>query len=108
MPIFGIILFSCGTQFSSLIPTYKTINFNETITKSSAKKYLVLNSDYDDDIINYTGNELLSKINEYLTLDNIKIVFNDNYNKNLIPTDTKFNYMNIPLLLNNKKHNLKT
>lgn len=100
-----IILFSCGTQFSSLIPTYKTKNFNETITKSSAKKYLVLNSDYDDDIINYTGNELLNKINEYLTLDNIKIVFNDNYNENLILTNTKFNYINIPLLLNNKKHN---
>jgi len=100
-----IILFSCGTQFSSLIPTYKTKNFNETIKKSFAKKYLVLNSDYDDDIINYTGNELLIKINQYLTLDNIKIIFNDNYNKNLIPTDTKFNYINIPLLLNNKKHN---
>ena len=100
-----IILFSCGTQFSSLIPTYKTINFNETIIKSSAKKYLVLNSDYDDDIINYTGDELLNKINKFLTLDNIKIVFNDNYNKNLIPTNTKFIYMNIPLLLNNKKHN---
>ena len=102
-----IILFSCGTQFSSLIPTYKTNNFNETIQKSMAKKYLVLNSDYDYDINNYTGDELLNKINEYLLLDNIKIIFGDNYNNNLIPTNNKFKYINIPLLLidNNKKHN---
>jgi choline kinase/2-phospho-L-lactate transferase/gluconeogenesis factor (CofD/UPF0052 family) len=102
-----IILFSCGTQFSSLIPTYKTNNFNRTIQKSMAKKYLVLNSDYDYDINNYSGDELLNKINEYLLLDNIKIIFGDNYNKNLIPTNTKFKYINIPLLLidNNKKHN---
>ena len=102
-----IILFSCGTQFSSLIPTYKTNNFNETIQKSMAKKYLVFNSDYDYDINNYTGDELLNKINEYLLLHNIKIIFSEDYNKNLIPTNTKFKYINIPLLLidNSKKHN---
>ena len=65
----------------------------------------MLNSDYDDDIANYDGNELINKIDEYLTLTDIKIIYSDKYNKNLIPTDNKFNYINIPLLLNNKKHN---
>ena len=105
-----IIIFSCGTQFSSLIPTYKTKNFNETIVKSSAKKYLIMNIDYDNDIINYTGNELLNKINEYLTLDDIYIIYSDNNNPNLIPNDIKFNiikfnYINVPLLVQNNKHN---
>ena len=38
-----IIIFSCGTQFSSLIPTYKTEGFNNAIINSKAKKYLILN-----------------------------------------------------------------
>ena len=58
-----ILLFSCGTQFSSLIPTYKTHGFNEAIQQSNASKYLVLNCEFDNDIINYTGDELLDKIN---------------------------------------------
>ena len=100
-----IIIFSCGTQFSSLIPTYKTLNFYQTIKKCKASKFLVLNCDYDKDIINYTGNELLNKINEYLPLDNIQIVISDDINSNLLPNDTKYNYINIPSLIFNNKHN---
>lgn len=101
----NIILFSCGTQFSSLIPTYKTLLFNETIKKSRACKYLVLNCDYDKDIINYTGNELLNKINEYLTLNEIKIIISDDINNNLFPSIKDYIYINIPKLIQNNKHN---
>lgn len=100
-----IIIFSCGTQFSSLIPTYKTINFKETLQKSNAKKYLIMNCDYDKDIINYSGNELLNKINEYINLDNINIIISNDMNKDLYPTNTKYNYINIPKLIINNKHN---
>ena len=100
-----IILFSCGTQFSSLIPTYKTLLFKETINKSKAAKFLVLNCEYDKDIINYSGNELLDKINEYLPLNDIKIIISNDMNKRLFPTNKKYNYMNIPLLIQDKKHN---
>ena len=62
-----IILLSCGTQFSSLIPTYKTELFDYTFKQSNARKYLVLNCDYDKDIVNYTGDELLDKIGEYIS-----------------------------------------
>ena len=99
-----IIIFSCGTQFSSLIPTYKTLLFKETIEKSKALKYLILNCNYDKDIINYTGNELLDKINEYLPLKNVKIIISDNMNKNLFPNKNKYNYINIQKLINNDKH----
>lgn len=103
-----IILFSCGTQFSSLIPTYKTILFKESVQAAKASKYLVLNADYDNDIINYTGNELLYKINEYLPLDNIKIIIStDTMNTHLIPTANEFKYLNILKLIQNKKHNGK-
>ena len=100
-----IIIFSCGTQFSSLIPTYKTIGFNKAISDSKATKYLLLNCDYDNDIINYNGNELIDKINSYLDLSNIKIVISDDINKKLIPTTKKYQYMKIVKLIENNKHN---
>lgn len=99
-----IILFSCGTQFSSLIPTYKTILFKETINKSKASKYLILNCDYDKDINNYSGNELLDKINEYIPLNNIKIIISDDMNKKLFPTSENYTYINIPLLIKESQH----
>jgi 2-phospho-L-lactate transferase/gluconeogenesis factor (CofD/UPF0052 family) len=103
--ISDIILFSCGTQFSSLIPTYKTLLFKETITKSKAYKFLILNCEYDKDIINYSGDELLDKINEYLPLNDIQIIISNDMNKSLLPNNTTYNYMNIPSLIQNKKHN---
>lgn len=99
-----IILFSCGTQFSSLIPTYKTKQFKEAILKSKASKFLVLNCDYDKDIINYTGNDLLDKINEYLHLSEISIIISDYMNTSLFPTSKEYNYINIPNLISKKKH----
>jgi 2-phospho-L-lactate transferase/gluconeogenesis factor (CofD/UPF0052 family)/choline kinase len=102
-----IIIFSCGTQFSSLIPTYKTLLFKETINKSKAYKILVLNCEYDNDIYNYTGDELLDKINEYLPLNDVQIIISNEMNKKLIPTNKKYSYINIPLLIQNKQHNGK-
>jgi choline kinase/2-phospho-L-lactate transferase/gluconeogenesis factor (CofD/UPF0052 family) len=99
-----IILFSCGTQFSSLIPTYKTLLFEETINKSKASKFLVLNCDYDNDIINYSGDELVDKLGSYLPLNDIKIIVSDDMNSSLFPTNKKYNYINIPFLIENKKH----
>jgi hypothetical protein len=100
-----IILFSCGTQFSSLIPTYKTLLFVETINKSKASKFLILNCHYDNDIINYSGDELVDKLGSYLPLNDIKIIVSDDMNPSLFPTNKKYNYINISLLIENKKHN---
>jgi 2-phospho-L-lactate transferase/gluconeogenesis factor (CofD/UPF0052 family)/choline kinase len=100
-----IIVFSCGTQFSSLIPTYKTLLFKETICKSKAKKFMVFNCDYDKDIMNYSGNELLDKINEYLPLTDIQIIISNGMNHKLFPTSKTYNYINIPSLIQNSHHN---
>ena len=99
-----IIIASCGTQFSSLIPTYKTIGFKETLHKSKAFKYLILNCDIDNDIINYNADELLDKINEYIILNDFNIICSNDYIKQLIPIKSIYNIINIEKLIINKKH----
>lgn len=101
-----IIILSCGTQFSSLIPTYKTQGFNDAFKNSKASKYLILNAEYDNDIIGYTGNLLLEKINKYIAIDDLscKIIISNEMNVNLFPTSEKYNYMNISNLIKNKNH----
>jgi len=110
-----IIVLSCGTQFSSLIPTYKTALFADTFKQSKAQKYLILNCDYDNDIVNYTGDELLDKINEYISLKepDVKIIISPDMNSNLFPTiqmlSDSYNYINIPkLVVKNTRNNLFT
>jgi|UniRef100_A0A6C0LVY1 2-phospho-L-lactate transferase/gluconeogenesis factor (CofD/UPF0052 family) len=110
-----LIVLSCGTQFSSLIPTYKTVLFADTLKQSKALKYLVLNCDYDNDIVNYTGDELLDKINEYISLkeQDVKIIISPDMNPKLFPTiqssSNLYNYINIPkLVVNNTCNNLLT
>jgi 2-phospho-L-lactate transferase/gluconeogenesis factor (CofD/UPF0052 family) len=100
-----IIIASCGTQFSSLIPTYKTIGFKETLNKSTASKYLILNCNMDNDILNYNADELLDKINEYIILNDFNIIISDDYIKQLIPTKSIYSFINIPKLIINNKHN---
>jgi 2-phospho-L-lactate transferase/gluconeogenesis factor (CofD/UPF0052 family) len=110
-----LIVLSCGTQFSSLIPTYKTVLFADTLKQSKALKYLILNCDYDNDIVNYTGDELLDKINEYISLKepDMKIIISPDMNPKLFPTiqssSNLYNYINIPkLVVNNTCNNLLT
>jgi len=100
-----IIIASCGTQFSSLIPTYKTIGFKETLHKSNASKYLILNCDIDNDIINYDADELLDKINEYIILNDFNVISSTDNIKQLIPTKSIYNIINIEKLIKNNKHN---
>lgn len=109
-----LIVLSCGTQFSSLIPTYKTVLFADTFKQSKALKYLVLNCDYDNDILNYTGDELLDKVNEYISLKepDVKIIISPDMNPKLFPTIhsqdslASYNYINIPnLVIKNTRNN---
>lgn len=84
-----IIIFSSGTQWSSLIPTYKSIGFSEIISKSHAKKYLVMNATQDSDMMGVTGDGLLDILMKYLpkdtniisALDGDPILIPDNYLK---------------------------
>lgn len=101
-----IIIFSSGTQWSSLIPSYMHKGFNEMILNSKAKKYLVMNNKQDLDCKGVNCDELLETINRYLTLDDIKIVINDNADESMNHCDNK--YKQIHGLLSDKddpRHN---
>ena len=72
-----IIIFSAGTQWSSLIPTYQHDRFRDAIDNSSAFKYLVINNNQDKDMLGVDANSLLILLShKYLSLENIKCIFN--------------------------------
>ena len=73
-----IIIFSSGTQWSSLIPTYAHAGFEEMIKASKAKKYLVMNNIPDKDMPEIPSNEVLDVLQQYLPLEDITVIFNDN------------------------------
>lgn len=78
-----VIIFSTGTQWSSLIPTYIHKGFRETIEKSKAKKYLVMNNYPDQDMEGLNSNDILETLSAYLPLEQIRVVFNKNADKSM-------------------------
>lgn len=78
-----VIIFSSGTQWSSLIPTYIHKDFRETIEMSKAKKYLVMNNVPDEDMIGLDSNDVLAILSSYLPLDQISVVFNNNADESM-------------------------
>lgn len=73
-----IIVFSTGTQWTSLIPTYAMRGFKEALRMSKASKYLVMNNENDLDTVGYTSGEIQELLNRWLPMDSITTVFNDN------------------------------
>lgn len=71
-----IIIFSSGTQWSSLIPTYMHCGFREIIKKSLAKKYLIMNNMEDHDTMGIDAAELCGVLENYLDMDDLTIVVN--------------------------------
>lgn len=72
-----ILIFSSGTQWSSLIPTYMHKGFRECIEMTKAKKYLVMNNIEDKDMCGVSANEILEILKDYINLDTISIIVND-------------------------------
>jgi len=68
-----LIICSPGTQFSSLIPTYVSKGFLESI--QNKKLYMIKNSFQDKDMLGYTNKEEMNKILEYLPLKYIDTIF---------------------------------
>jgi HAD superfamily hydrolase (TIGR01484 family) len=81
-----IIIFSTGSQWSSLIPTYMSYGFKSALANSSAEKYLILNNQQDKDVKGVSGDELLETLGKYLPLENINIVCDSTGDPLLIPT----------------------
>jgi 2-phospho-L-lactate transferase/gluconeogenesis factor (CofD/UPF0052 family)/molybdopterin-guanine dinucleotide biosynthesis protein A len=74
----NVLLFSSGTQWSSLIPTYISINFLDIIKRSTAKKYLVMNIVNDKDMQGYTGEDYLNILNKYIPLYDMNLIYSNN------------------------------
>lgn len=68
------IIFSSGTQWSSLIPTYISTRFEEEIQASKAKKYLVMNATQDKDSIGVSADEWINTLYSYLDLSKMRII----------------------------------
>lgn len=79
-----IIIFSCGTQWSSLIPTYKHKFFKETIEAAKAKLYLVMNNVPDKDMIGGTSTDILEIVKNYLPYKRISVILNPNADNRMI------------------------
>lgn len=67
------VICSSGTQFSSLIPTYLSEGFLESI--KDKKVYLVKNTFQDKDMLGYTHEEEIHKIFEYIPSSYIDTIF---------------------------------
>lgn len=79
-----IIIFSTGTQWSSLIPTYKCNvsikngSFRDIIKNAQAKKYLLINGTEDKDMVGLNGDDILNILNRYFDTSDCKIVAGKN------------------------------
>ena len=99
-----IIIYSPGTQHSSLLPTYMSNNFNKQISKSKALKIFITNIGADYETPNYTASEYILNAFKYINCGSKRYNINDFFDYNLINLNNnqnKKNYVRID------KNNLK-
>ncbi len=72
-----MLIFSSGTQWSSLIPTYVHKGFREAIGQSKASKYLIMNNAEDGDMYGVSADRLCEILQRYLDLDTFTIIMNN-------------------------------
>lgn len=100
-----VVIFSCGTQWSSLIPTYMHKGFRELVGRLQADKYLIMNNAEDEDMAGMSADDLLLVISRYLDMENIKVVLNDNAAASMRQVDGAYTTLRGKLSLpNEKKH----
>ena len=88
-----LIIFSSGTQWSSLIPSYMHKGFREMLSRSKARKYLVMNNKEDLDSKGVCADDLLRIISRYLDLSDVKAVINDNADASMNHVSDDFKYI---------------
>lgn len=72
-----IIIFSSGTQWSSLIPTYMHSGLRKMLAKSNAKKYVVMNNVEDHDMKGVTADDIIGILGRYIPVEDITAVVNE-------------------------------
>lgn len=102
-----IIIYSSGTQWSSLIPTYLHNGVKDALKKSNAKKYLVMNNVPDKDMKGLSAFDLLNTVERFISLDDTTIVLNKNAESSMssLPEDCHFHTLSDELSeVESKKH----
>lgn len=72
-----IIIFSSGTQWSSLIPSYMHSGLRKMLAKSKAKKYVVMNNVEDHDMKGVTADDIVDILGRYIPMNDVTAVVND-------------------------------
>ncbi len=98
-----MIIFSCGTQWSSLFPTYHSNNFHSIIQSTLCKKYLFINIAEDNDMKHVPIESYFDLYRLYLPMDDITFIFSrDGQFK--IPQACPYTCILFDNVLNNKIH----
>lgn len=71
-----IIIFSSGTQWSSLIPSYMHSGLRKMLSASNAKKYLIINNVEDHDMKGVSADDIVDILSRYIPVDDITSVVN--------------------------------
>ncbi|HUP80133.1 MAG TPA: 2-phospho-L-lactate transferase CofD family protein, partial [Pirellula sp.] len=82
-----LIILSTGTQWSSLIPTYASVGFRETIEASSAQILMVMNRQPDHDSPGQTASEIVNiLVPKYFPANRLKIIADATGHANMLPS----------------------
>lgn len=71
-----IIIFSAGTQWSSLIPSYMHSGLRKILAASNAKKYVVMNNVEDHDMKGVSADEIVEILGRYIPMKDVTAVIN--------------------------------
>lgn len=71
-----IIIFSSGTQWSSLIPSYMHSGLRKILAASGARKYIVINNIEDHDMKGVSADGIVSIIGQNIPVDDVTAVVN--------------------------------
>lgn len=71
-----IIIFSSGTQWSSLIPSYMHSGLRKMLAASGAKKYVVMNNIEDHDMKGVSADDIVDILEQYIPVEDITAVVN--------------------------------
>lgn len=71
-----LIIFSSGTQWSSLIPSYMHSGLRKTLASSRAKKYVIMNNVEDSDMKGVSADDIVDILRLYIPVDDITAIVN--------------------------------
>ena len=103
-----IIIFSAGTQWSSLIPTYVTYGIYDAIKFSNASKYLIMNVAEDKDSIGVGAAKWIKILEGYLPLLDVKILTSCNAVPSMRNAATDVDISEIGSTVHNSKKVVRT